>query len=365
LFYNFNPIKLIHGAGSLGKLADEIKNYGKVTVLHGNSFHRHKNLLKDALNVHPIDFLHLESGDPTFKVIDELVMKVAQDTTLIIGVGGGRVMDAAKAISVCIGNGFNADDLLKVNPFTWVGTLPCVLISTRPGSGSENNNAFVLSKKTGRKYSLYSLYSYPKLAIQDPVFYNSLSLRDYAYGIADAVSHVIDQYLVEREETAFQDGLSLEMLRILGNLAASQNKVSDVKFLELAWISAFISSGILSRGVTTSWVIHEIAHFYAAITDCSHGESITSVFPKAIALERHPIDRLKNIVKAIDSSIEEGETTNREECIARLTALFENLSVKAARKKGNLKRLNGSLSMAKEHCPSISDSDLEYLCKLL
>jgi NADP-dependent alcohol dehydrogenase len=212
-------------------------------------------------------------------------------------------MDATKAVAVCYGNRLSAAQQKISPPEFWRETTKFGLVSTRPGSGSELNNAFVIMDEESKfKRSYFGIHTYPEFSIHDPIFYRSLRPSDYANGLADAVSHVIDQYLVDRGPQLVQDAMSLNFLRIGSELSELARSPSPEDFLQLAWFSSLISSGILSRGVKTSWILHEVAHSLASVHGLRHAESITIVSRAVLSLPRFPRGRLQKVAQILSKT---------------------------------------------------------------
>jgi len=300
MFYSFNPTKLINGPGSSGRLGLDLQAGSNIAILCGSTYELHKSyierILADLSRVHSVEIIRMPSGEPSIGVINHLLESISDITDFIIGIGGGSVMDATKALAVCKGMCINAEQLEVIPPLKWHSSLRYGLISTRPGSGSENNNAFVLmDEKKRSKKSYFSIYSYPAVSIQDSQFYSSLSSSDFAGGLIDSLSHILDQYLVDREPACVQDMQSQSLIEAIRILSSRASQASESDFLELAWLAASISSGYISRGVITSWLIHEVAHALASIFQIDHVHSIYLALGPVLTLSRHPRDRMQNI----------------------------------------------------------------------
>lgn len=364
MFYNYNPVKLIHGEGSLQRAIAEIPADCRITVLHGTTLERHSLQVMETLATWASSGavrIRIDPGEPTEASIDALLRQIPPETTLIVGIGGGSVMDSTKAAAVCLGNQLNAAALKTSAPMSWRATTKFGLVSTRPGSGTELNNAFVLMDEGSKfKRSYFSLHSYPLFAIHDPIFYQSLQSADYASGLADAVSHVIDQYLVERDPQVVQDLMSINFLEIGSKLIKKAPSPAPEDFLQLAWFSALISSGILSRGVRSSWILHEVAHSLASLCGLPHAKSITTISRAVLSMARHPQDRLKQVANALSPLEEPGQHSHPDS--ERVAKFFSDLGLPVGLESLSGEDIEHWRKEMGTLCPNLTSEEVTYLC---
>lgn len=364
-FYNFNPIKLIHGAGALDKTVHEIPQQTRLAVIHSKTLGKYpmaRTFFSGIDKCLSVEFYETNSQEPTQSDVNSLLDKLNQNTDLIIGIGGGSVMDITKALAVCFGNKINASELKDISPMLLNKTTKFGLISTKPGSGAELNNAYVLKDDVDQfKRSYFSLYSYPQFSVQDPLFYESLTVSDYASGLTDALSHVIDQYLVQREENLIQDSLSLSFLEIGRKLAQSASAPSLDDYSRLAWFGSMVSSGLLSRGVKPSWLIHEVAHSVASVTLLGHGETIAMVLNKALSLDRNPIDRLRSIAVALGNQ-SEPEKLSRYDAIDSIVGFFSALGMQTSFSEMSATDYAQWSNDVEHLCPNLNKEEVAFIC---
>ena len=366
MFYNYNPVKLIHGKASLQQAASELPTNSRVAIVHGATLERHASEVMETINTWApsrVVRIRMDSGEPTEASLDALVRAIPSETTFIIGIGGGSVMDSTKGAAVCFGNRLSAAELKTSSPMSWQETTRFGLVSTRPGSGSELNNAFVLMDELNKfKRSYFSIYSYPAFSIHDPIFYRSLKPQDFANGLADAVSHVIDQYLVDRDTQTVQDFMSQNFLRIGSELSKQARSPLPEDFLQLAWFSSLVSSGVLSRGVSTSWILHEVAHSLASIQGLHHAHTIAIVSQAVMSLPRHPQKRLQQVASIL--SREEVSDHKPLSDVERIAKFFSDLGLPVGlgfiTREGIeiWRKAMGTL------CPNLTNEEVTYLCKL-
>lgn len=280
MFYSYNPTRIMNGTGALDKMKKELHGVRDLFVVHGASLSKFAGL-KEVIEEHipggVVEYYQIPLGDPGIEDVSEIAPALMKRRPFLLAIGGGRVIDFTKALAAQAGNELVGNEIFSSDPLSWNNTLRLAVIATRPGSGSEYNNAFILSDAQGWKRSLFSLTTYPEFCIHDPKFFSTLNTEQYLYGIFDAVIHVLDQFVVDRPESLVVDELSLVYLKILGRLAKKGVEEGCPDFQQLAWVGSMVSSGVLTRGVNASWRCHELAHALASRVRISHGRSLAFI----------------------------------------------------------------------------------------
>lgn len=364
-FYFYNPVKLIHGKDSLKRMIHEIPDGAVLAIIHGNTLLHHKDLLhylEGLPKCTSVDFYKYPESEPTEAIVDELISKLKYGTNFIIGIGGGSVMDATKAVAVAYGNKIEASTLKNKNPMDLGSSLKFGLVATKPGSGSELNNAYVLMDEGDHlKRSYFGPHSFPQFSVQDPVFYKSLKAKDYASGLTDAMSHVIDQYLVERPADLVQDLMSLNFLKIGSSLADFSDAPREEDFSKLAWFASIVSSGLLSRGVKAGWVVHEVAHSLSSALGIGHAESIALSFERVMLLKKSPLVRLHLIDQAINGAQNPSLGTAKDH-VSRIVEFFKKIGMQTDINTLTTKQHQAWRSKIKGLCQNLDEDELEEIC---
>jgi alcohol dehydrogenase YqhD (iron-dependent ADH family) len=196
-----NPTTIFFGKGMETRVGEEVAKYSKKALLHfgGDSFKKYGlyDKVVDSLRCSKVEFVELGGVKPNpraslvYKGID-LCRKEHID--FVLAVGGGSVIDSAKAISVGVpwqGDFFDffygkqiAQEALRV-----------ATILTIPGSGSESSAVSVIThEKKGLKLTCYNTLLNPVFSILNPELTFSLDAHRTSSGIADAVSHILERY---------------------------------------------------------------------------------------------------------------------------------------------------------------------------
>ncbi len=292
-FEYYNPVRVIFGAGEINRLGKEAKSIGsKVCIVS------YKNLgflipliikATDLLNQEGIEvftFNEIEENPEVAQIEKGAALCKTENVDLIIGIGGGSVMDAAKAIAAGIfyeGDLWNMvysrhDDVNTVAPEK---ALPTIMIPTLPATGSEMNQCAVISNdKLQEKSYIWSQCIYPKLAIIDPELTLTLPAYQTACAAADTISHVLEIYLNGEEDTDlqhyFQEGVMRTVIDNIDKALKDPNDISARSHLQ--WAATCAINGWASPG--DAWTpIHQIAHNLTSLHKVPHGASLAILIP--------------------------------------------------------------------------------------
>ena len=213
--------RIIFGPGTSEELGTRLTQFGKrALVVRGSDPARTRSLLA-RIEAAKIDYSCFEvRGEPTVEQVAEGVSQARQaEAKLVIGIGGGSVIDSAKAIAGLATNSGAILDYLEVigkGKQLSVPGLPCVAIPTTSGTGAEvTRNSVLASPEHKVKVSLRSPYLLPGLAIVDPKLTLDLPPSVTASTGLDALTQVIEPYVSIRANPV-TDGFCIEGMRRVG-----------------------------------------------------------------------------------------------------------------------------------------------------
>lgn len=186
---------------------------------------------------------------------------------IIVGIGGGSVMDTAKGIAGLVTNGGIVEDYLAGKEFI-KPALPFILIPTTSGTGSEiTNNAVIKDKKTRIKKSIRGLWS--NLALLDPEITLSLPKKFTAYPGADALVQAIES-LVSKSSNFISDLFAREAITLLGkNLPLVVDDLSNIDLREKMMLGSLMDALSFANGKLGA--VHGFAHPIGIKFDIPHG----------------------------------------------------------------------------------------------
>ncbi|MBQ3657111.1 MAG: iron-containing alcohol dehydrogenase [Bacteroidales bacterium] len=282
------PTRLIFGKGVVEKLPEVMAQFGKKILLTygGGSikkiglYQKVKELLKDS------EIIELSGIQPNPKynpsVLDGVKLCKENNIDVILAVGGGSVLDCSKAIAAGACYDGEAWDLISYKVKAQKA-LPIVDIITLAATGSEYDCGGVISRtETNDKIGYMDPVLFPAVSFLDPEYTFTVSKKQTAAGIADAMNHSIEQYFVE-DTTLLNDGFCESMLRSLmqnGRLCLD-NPNDYTARAEMMLACTYGCNGILSLGNSMSgWPCHGIEHALSAYYDITHGEGLAIITPR-------------------------------------------------------------------------------------
>ena len=350
---NFNymtPTRLIFGKGVVEKLPEVMAQFGKKILLtYGGGSIKKIGLYQ---KVHELlkgyEIVELSGIQPNPKydpsVLDGVRLCKEHNIDVILSVGGGSVLDCSKAIAA--GACYEGDpwDLISYKVKAQAA-LPIVDIITLAATGSEYDcggviDAFraefmcgVISRtETNDKIGYLDRHLFPHTSLLDPEYTFTVSRKQTAAGIADAMNHTMEQYFVE-DSTLLNDGFCESMLRSLmvNGRKCLENSEDYTARAEMMLACTYGCNGILALGNSPSgWPCHGIEHALSAYYDITHGEGLAIITPRWM---RHILNErtLPRFVKyginvfGIDPSLPPMEIANK--AIDETYRFFESIGI--------------------------------------
>lgn len=237
--------------------------------------------MADGKNV--VDFSGIMPNPTYQKVLEGIDLVKKNDVDLILGLGGGSVMDCAKAVSLgarCSGdpweNFWGRKGIVDFPPVR-VGVIP-----TTAGTGSECNGAAVITnEKTKVKIGYDYAKCNPVFALMDPVYTYSVPEKQMVSGAFDRLSHIMETYFSEPDEQNVSDEIGEALMRsvIRNTLQAVRNPEDYTARSNLMWTSTLSENRLIKLGKKGDFGCHLIEHQLGAYTDCNHGQGMAVLLP--------------------------------------------------------------------------------------
>ncbi|CAM3804894.1 iron-containing alcohol dehydrogenase [Parendozoicomonas haliclonae] len=282
------PTKIIFGKDSEQQLGSQISLYGRKVLLHYGG----GSVIKSGLHQRVINTL-AEAGvevvelsgvqpNPRLSLVREGVALCKEhNIDSILAVGGGSVIDSAKAIAA--GTCYEGD---VWDFFTGKAqlseALPLGVILTIPAAGSESSSGTVITNEDGwLKRSMGGEILRPKFAIMNPELTYSLPPYQTACGIVDMMAHILERYFSNTESVELTDRLSEAALTtIINNAPKVLDNAEDYDArAEIMWAGTLAHNGLMGTGREGDWASHQIEHELSGIYDIAHGAGLAIVFP--------------------------------------------------------------------------------------
>ncbi len=284
---NFNyylPVNLIFGRSVILQAGSQTAKYGKrALIVTGRGSTRKSGLLDKCISL-------LKEAGVDSKVFDEVTQNPLTTTVeagarlakengcdVVVGLGGGSTMDAAKAIAFLADNGGDISDYIFGRK-TSDHALPLILIPTTCGTGSEGNGFAVLSNPvTKDKKSLRFHSIIAKASIIDPELMVTMPKQTLASVGFDALCHNMEAFLSKTSQP-MSDSLALKGVQLISeNLPRAYRDSSDSE----AWENLTLGSTIGGMVIYTSGVTapHGMEHPASGLRDIVHGKGLAALTP--------------------------------------------------------------------------------------
>ncbi|NLG80920.1 MAG: iron-containing alcohol dehydrogenase [Bacilli bacterium] len=288
-FTYVNSTKIIFGKDTESLIGEEIKSFGGKKVLFhygGGSIKKtglYDRIIK-SLAENQIDYVELGGVQPNPRlslVRTGIELCKLHDIDFILAVGGGSVIDSAKAIG--IGAVYEGDvwDFFTGNA-TIESTLPVGVVLTIPAAGSEASTGTVITNEDGwYKWSVNSVLIRPKFAILNPELTYTLPDYQTVCGASDMIAHVFERYFTNESGVDFTDELCEATIRSIMRCVKMvlKDPTNYDARANLMWEGTLAHNGILGTGRIEDWASHKIEHELSAIYDIAHGAGLAIIFP--------------------------------------------------------------------------------------
>jgi len=292
-FEYFNPVTVLFGEGSLHKIGEKASELGKTALLvsyENPIFFRdtidtiHAELAACGVSCH--DFFAV-SANPLLRQAREGAAICRQmKVDLVIGLGGGSVMDCSKIIAA---GAVYPHDLQRMIKFSHSGdedilpteALPTIMIPTLPATGSEMNPTAVITDETiGKKSYVWAPSClYPQTAILDPTLTVGLPPYQTACGAFDIIAHAIEAYFNGNDAVYnmdLHDHMQLGVMRaVWDNIPRVMENPGDLQARGvLMWAASIALNGWLTSGTFGFTPMHQMGHVLSARYNATHGATL-------------------------------------------------------------------------------------------
>lgn len=303
----YSPTKIIFGSGTLELLGQEVRRYGsRALLLTSRSFARRYgyldfligNLRNSGVNVYVFEGVE---PNPPFEQCESITSKFKdKGIDVVIGFGGGSVIDAAKAVATALSTDKDLRSLSYPNVIDF-DVLPIIAIPTTCGTGSEvTKYAILTDKQRGKKVPLVGPSIIPKTAIVDPKVLRHLPQNLLIWTSLDAFTHSLEGYIA-KTSNPITDAIALKSMElIVKNIGRASEKSMDV--LEKLHLAA--TMGGLVINVTGTTLIHAIGYHLTTHYGIHHGLANALILPYVLELNitEIPNDKALEILSLFNSS---------------------------------------------------------------
>lgn len=288
-FQYYTPTKIIFGRGAeeqTGQLAAEqgckkvLVHYGGGSVVRSGLLERIYRSL-DAVGISYVSLGGVVPNPRLSLVYEGIRLARKEQVDFILAVGGGSVIDSAKAIGYGVANEGDVWDFYDKRR-TAKACLPIGVVLTIAAAGSEMSDSSVITKEEGwlkRGYS--SNYARARFAVMNPELTMTLPKYQTASGCVDIMMHTMERYFNHSENMEMTDGISEHLLRtVMKNAKILMNEPENYQARAgVMWAGSLSHNGLTGCGTGGGdWASHQLEHELGGMFDVAHGAGLAAVW---------------------------------------------------------------------------------------
>jgi len=334
-----SPTQFAFGKGTQAQAGEFCRAFGQKALLHygGGSVVRSGLLdqIKHSLQEAGVSFVELGGVQPNPRdtlVYEGIELCRKERVDVILAVGGGSVIDSAKAIAIGVKYGGDFWDFYSGKQ-TVTGVLPLGVVLTLPAAGSEASNSSVITQeKTSLKRFCDSDLLRPKFAILNPELTFTLPPFQTACGVTDIMAHVMERYFTNTQGVGLTDHMCEAVLMSMVKYAriVIQNPRDYDARANIMWAGVVAHNNVLGVGRQQDWSTHMIEHELSALYDVAHGAGLATIFPAFLRYQYpHNVMRVAQFAQrvfGVEMDFEQPERTALEG-IDRLKAFYHEIGM--------------------------------------
>jgi len=287
-FNFYAPTRVVFGRDSEKQLAQLIRQQGgqRVLVHYGGGSARRSGLLDrtfDSLRQAGIDFVELGGVVPNpllSKVQEGIDLCRQEQVDFILAVGGGSVIDSAKAIGYGVPYDGDVWDFWE-GKATPQQCLPVGVILTIPAAGSEMSSSCVITKDDGLiKRGINSDLCRCRFCIMNPVLTYTLPPYQTAAGATDIMMHTMERYFSKYEDMTLTDAIAEALLRTVKDSALIVMRHPDDyrHRAQIMWAGSLAHNDLTECGTEKDFATHRLEHELSALYGVTHGAGLAAIW---------------------------------------------------------------------------------------
>jgi len=289
-FTYYNPTRIEFGPGKenhIGKWLKEEK-ISKVMLVYGTGSIKNNGLYDrviQSLSNEGIEYSELGgviSNPLLSKVYEGIDQARSFNAEAILAVGGGSVIDTAKAVAAGVPYEGDVWDLYLGQTEVTQAMDVYTIVTLSAAASEMNGNSVITNETTKQKYSIGSKHLNPKLSIVNPELMMSVSKEYLAYSASDIIAHAIETYFTATDHPHFQsrlvESIVKSIIELTDRLMEYPNDY-DAR-AEFAWVSSQALNGLTTSGTGGgNFPNHMIEHSLSALFNIPHGAGLSIVVP--------------------------------------------------------------------------------------
>ena len=349
------------GRGSRRKIADEIKSRGyekilvvsDINLLEANVTTMVTDILTEA-GITFFEYLHVKSNPTIKNVQDGLSVAQMSNVDAIVAVGGGSVIDTAKAISIIMTNPEHSGVTSLAGAIeTRKRGLPLIALPTTAGTAAEVTINYVITDESNmKKMVCVDVHDIPVCAIIDPDLMEKMPQSLAASTGMDALTHAMEGYIT-KAGWLIPDMFHINaMALIYKNLENAANEKDEIAIEKMAYAQYIAGMGFSNVGLG---IVHSMAHSLGAFFDTPHGLANAILLPHVLRFngEECP-DLFRNMGRAFGLDM---ENLSDKEAVEKVADAVADLS-----KKVKIPQTLREIGIPEEMIPALANQAINDPC---
>lgn len=339
-FTFYSPTEFVFGKGTEMQTGELVRKYGasKVLIVYGGGSVVRSGLLervKQTLAQTGIPCIELGGVQPNptdTKVYEGIDLCRREGVDFVLAVGGGSVIDTAKAIAAGVPYEGDFWDFY-IQKATVNSALKVAVVLTIPAAGSEGSGNSVITKvSTLQKMSLRAPELLrPRFSIMNPELTFTLPPYQTAAGIVDMMAHIMERYFTNTVDTEIADRLCEGTLKAI--ITEAPRVMADPKDYgaraNIMWSGMIAHNGTCGVGNEEDWASHFMEHEISALYDVTHGAGLAVIFPAWLTwMASHHVEKVAQYAARVwDVPVSEDLKAMALEGVARLKSFFTSIGM--------------------------------------
>lgn len=353
--YNL-PVNLIFGRGKADCIGETAAKYGKkALVVTGTGSTKKSGLLDRTLaslsrsGVEYAVFDKVTQNPLTTTVYEGAALAKESGCDMVLGVGGGSIMDAAKAAAFCFVNGGDISDYIFGRK-QGKGALPIILLPTTCGTGSEGNQISVLTNpETKDKKALYTMQIMPSASVVDPEVMTTMPKSVLSSVGFDAFTHALEAYTSKKANPLTDVQALLAMKLITENLPKLISGCNDMEAWDAVSLAATLGGMVIgAAGVSAA---HGMEHPASGLKNIVHGRGLAALTPPIVERLAPALPKKFAEVSRLLGGKDETD------CAEGIRKFLRSIELEV--KLGDLGITDGDVEWLTENCMKISAGNLK------
>ncbi len=319
-----NPTKLVFGKGQIARLKDLLPHDKKIMVTFGGGSVKKNGIYEQVVSAlqgfNYIEFWGIEANPQVETLRKAIAEGKEKGIEFLLAVGGGSVLDGTKLIAAGIASDIDAWEIVLSDEAE--KQIPFASVMTVPATGSEMNGGAVITRsETKEKFAFHA--ANPQFSILDPEVTYSLSEKQVAYGLADAFTHVMEQYLTTTGQSRIMDRWAEGIMQSIVEIAPEIKKnPQDYDLMSDYMLAATLAlNDFIRMGISQDWSTHMIGHELTALHGVAHGHSLAIVMPGTMRiLKQQKRDKIAQLGERVFDIV----LGNEEERVDKTIQAVEN-----------------------------------------